>query len=316
MSQTTRTLDATLADENDEDEIHANRKDYFLVHITCPVTLLSQCRTCLSASCTVNLFYTGTRITAETECLHAHVHTWSSQPLVGSKLRGNIDLATALLLSGSSPTSALKMMRLMGVQVMSDQAFFSYQQADLLPSVTTVWDEHQEILLTELSDTSLQLCGYGQYDSPGHSAKFLLYSFLYPEKRKIIHTEQVQVKESEQVQACAQIEKEGLIRGLKFLFEQGMTVSSLTTDRHSGIKRHMRLQCPEINHHFDVWHVAKDYVQDLHKKVMELCAQYETFSKALAQAEESVPAAFSSRDDQRVAKRDLVAAHKARFLKF
>ncbi|XP_075531531.1 uncharacterized protein LOC142564421 [Dermacentor variabilis] len=59
-----------------------------------------------------------------------------------------------------------------------------------------------------------------------------------------------------------------------------------------------------------------DYVKDLHKKVMELCAEYETFSKALAQVEESVPAAFSSRDDQRVPKRDLVAAHKARFLKF
>ncbi|XP_075547143.1 uncharacterized protein LOC142580164 [Dermacentor variabilis] len=91
------------------------------------------------------------------------------------------------------------MMRLMGVQVMSDQAFFNYQKAYLLSSVTT----------------------------------------------------------SEQVQASAQMEKEGLIRGLKFLSEQGMIVSSLTTDRHSGIKKHMRLQCLEINHHFNVWHVAK-----------------------------------------------------------
>ncbi|XP_065289971.2 uncharacterized protein [Dermacentor albipictus] len=252
----TCTLDATLADESDEDA-HANRKDYFLVHSTCLVTLLSQCRTCLSASCTVKLFYTGTRITAETECPHAHVHTWSSQPLVGTKPRGNIDLATALLFSGSSPTSALRMMRLMGVQVMSDQAFFNYQKAYLLPSVTTVWDEHQKSLLTELSDTSLQLCGDGRCDSPGYSAKFLSYSFLCPKKRKIVHTEQVQVKESEQVQASAQMEKEGLVRGLNFLSEQGVTVGSLTTDRHSGIKKHMRLQHPDIDHHFDVWHVAK-----------------------------------------------------------
>ncbi|KAH7953716.1 hypothetical protein HPB49_011610 [Dermacentor silvarum] len=120
-----------------------------------------------------------------------------------------------------------------------------------------VWDEDQETLLTELRDTSLQLCGDGRCDSPGHSAKFLTYSFLCPEKGKIVHTEQVQVKESEQVQASSQMEKEGLIRGLKFLREQGMTVSSLTTDRHSGIKKHMRLQCPEIIHYFDVWHVGK-----------------------------------------------------------
>lgn len=118
--------------------MHANQKDYFLVHRTCLVTLLNQCRTCSSPSCTVNLFYTGTRITARTECPHAHVHTWSSQPLVGNKPRGNIYLTTALLFSGSSPTSALRMMRLMGVQVMSDQAFFNYQKAYLLPAVTMV----------------------------------------------------------------------------------------------------------------------------------------------------------------------------------
>lgn len=53
------------------------------------------------------------------------------------------------------------------------------------------------------------------------------------------------------------MEKEGLIRGLKFLREQGMTVSSLTTDRPSIIKKHIRLQCPEIIHYFDVWHVGK-----------------------------------------------------------
>ncbi|XP_065291015.1 uncharacterized protein [Dermacentor albipictus] len=127
----------------------------------------------------------------------------------------------------------------------------------LLVNSLQVWDEHQETLLTEFSDTSLQLCGDGRCDSPGHSAKFLSYFFLCPEKRKIIHTEQVQVKESEQVQASAQMEKGGLVRGLKFFCEQGTSVSSLSTDRHSGIKQHMRLQCPEINHHFNVWHVAK-----------------------------------------------------------
>ncbi|XP_072142303.1 uncharacterized protein [Dermacentor andersoni] len=113
-----------------------------------------------------------------------------SQPLIGTKPRCNNDLATALLFSGPSPTSALRMMRLMGVQFMSDQAFFNYPKAYLLPGVTT-----------------------------------------------------------------------GFVRGIKFLCQQGMTVSSLTTDRHSGIKKHMRLQCPEINHHFYVWHVAKAYKQ-------------------------------------------------------
>ncbi|KAH7985005.1 hypothetical protein HPB49_026654 [Dermacentor silvarum] len=50
---------------------------------------------------------------------------------------------------------------------------------------------------------------------------------------------------------------------------------------------------------------VEDYVQELHKKVLELCAVYETFLKAFAQVEESVPPAFSTQADQTVTKGDL-----------
>lgn len=67
----------------------------------------------------------------------------------------------------------------------------------------------------------------------------------------------IPVLQSEQVKASAMMEKEGLIRGLKFLSDHDITVRSLTTDRHSGIKKYMRLQCPGIGHYYDVWHVGK-----------------------------------------------------------
>ncbi|KAH7931627.1 hypothetical protein HPB49_026333 [Dermacentor silvarum] len=347
----------------DEDEMHANQKDYFLVHRTCLVTLLNQCRTCSSPSCTVNLFYTGTRITARTECPHAHVHTWSSEPLVGNKPRGNIYLTTALLFSGSSPTSALRMMRLMDVQVMSDQAFFNYQKAYLLPAVTMVWDEHQETLLTELRDTSLQLCG------DGHSAKFLTYSFLCPEKGKIVHTEQVQVKEHS---SCISL---GRILGRRinefasnfssytvyqccyYTYEPyGIRKKLATASRRAGCNAILAWTEAIINHLYwcacacggngdmlvAAWRSMLNHVRDfmkdmvtcitavstdnptacngslleLLKNVLELCAVYETFPKAFARVEESVPPVFSSQADRTVTKGDLVAAHKARFLKF
>ncbi|MEW8546510.1 MAG: hypothetical protein AB2693_23595 [Candidatus Thiodiazotropha sp.] len=41
------------------------------------------------------------------------------------------------------------------------------------------------------------------------------------------------------------------------LVENNLTVSDLVTDRHSVIKKYMKEQQPEINHWFDVWHVAK-----------------------------------------------------------
>ena len=53
------------------------------------------------------------------------------------------------------------------------------------------------------------------------------------------------------------MEKEGLVRGLKALADEGVTVNSLVTDQHSGITKMLREKLPQINHFFDVWYVVK-----------------------------------------------------------
>lgn len=58
-----------------------------------------------------------------------------------------------------------------------------------------VWTQHQALLLASLQGKVTDLCGDGRCDSPGFSAKFLTYSFLSQSLGKIIHTEQVQVRE-------------------------------------------------------------------------------------------------------------------------
>ncbi|KAL1423496.1 hypothetical protein MTO96_000024 [Rhipicephalus appendiculatus] len=247
-------------------------------------------------------------VTEEEETLVARLHV---QQLAAQFLQKELEAMEARLSAIPSvfPESESQLDTLPELSVSPDLQ-------ELLQDDDAVWEEHQERLLTQLRSNNLQLAGDGRCDSPGHSAKYLTYSFLCPDSGNIIHTEQVHVKESEQVKASATMEKEGLIRGLKFLSDHGMTVKSLTTDRHPGIKKYMRLQCPGIGHYYDVWHVGKDYAQDLHEKVMELCQLHDSFPKALSQVEEKVPPAYSSEEGQKVPKEDLVAAHKARFLKF
>ena len=54
------------------------------------------------------------------------------------------------------------------------------------------------------------------------------------------------------------MELEGLKRSLEWLTEDnGLVVSHLITDRHSSVKKFMRYEKPDIQHWFDVWHVAK-----------------------------------------------------------
>ena len=53
------------------------------------------------------------------------------------------------------------------------------------------------------------------------------------------------------------MEKEGLIRGIKFIEENDLSIDLLVTDRHKQIEKWMKTDKPDIMHKYDVWHVAK-----------------------------------------------------------
>lgn len=53
------------------------------------------------------------------------------------------------------------------------------------------------------------------------------------------------------------MEMEGLLRCLQKLKEEGVVISDLVTDRHPQIKAYKKKERTDINHWFDVWHVAK-----------------------------------------------------------
>lgn len=56
------------------------------------------------------------------------------------------------------------------------------------------------------------------------------------------------------------MEKEGLIRCLKALDEEGVVVDVLVTDQHLSIAKMMREEIPSIRHYYDAWHVVKGEV--------------------------------------------------------
>lgn len=53
------------------------------------------------------------------------------------------------------------------------------------------------------------------------------------------------------------MEKEGLVRSLNLLKSEGLKVQLLVTDRHTQITKYMRDEYPEVDHRYDVSHVAK-----------------------------------------------------------
>ncbi|XP_064488327.1 uncharacterized protein LOC135400419 [Ornithodoros turicata] len=68
---------------------------------------------------------------------------------------------------------------------------------------------------------------------------------------------------NERVTASVQMEKDGLIRSLRFLKEHGITLKSVTTDRHPAIRKHMETHEQETKRFFDIWHISKSVKEKL-----------------------------------------------------
>ena len=56
------------------------------------------------------------------------------------------------------------------------------------------------------------------------------------------------------------MELQSLKRQLKYLDDNNIKVTKLVTDRHVQVSAYMARQKPEVEHSFDVWHVAKGII--------------------------------------------------------
>ncbi|XP_064476240.1 uncharacterized protein LOC135390343 [Ornithodoros turicata] len=226
----------------------------FIIFETALDVLLSKCQKCSEKVVHVKKRCDGTLLSVETACARGHVCSWYSQPLLNRKPLGNILLSAGILFSGSNIKKTLRLLTSVGISCFSYRTFFNVQGAFLLPAIEKVWQHHQTVMLEAAQGQGLTLAGDGRADSPGHSAKYGTYTMLDAARMQVLHIETVQ---SNEVANSHAMELEGLKRALQFLRNQGMVVHRLITDRHVQIQCYMRKENPDIEHLYDVWHVAK-----------------------------------------------------------
>ena len=233
----------------------------------------------------------GSMVVIKQECSHCnYCRRWYSQPLIGNTPAGNILLSGAILFCGLSYTKVLRAFESINIAAISSRTFQEHATAYLQPTIWHCWSLHQQSLLdlVKNSGAELVLGGDGRADSPGHSAKYLSYTMMELRHNKIIDLKLIQVckgtynfdlslsylcgfdemmrgKEltmlyifqSNEVGGSTYMEKEGLIRCVRFLEGLGLSIGSLITDRHPVVQKWVRENLPNTNHFYDVWHVAK-----------------------------------------------------------
>ena len=108
----------------------------------------------------------------------------------------------------------------------------------------------------------VDIIGDGRCDSPGYSAKYGTYSVINSGTGHILdfHVSHVRLAGN-----SSEMELHGLKRVLGRLDENGITVNSLTTDRHKQVRSYMKKEKSEITHQFDIWHVGKSIKKKLTK---------------------------------------------------
>ena len=62
------------------------------------------------------------------------------------------------------------------------------------------------------------------------------------------------------------MEKEGLVRAINNLQENGLEINILVTDRHRQIAKWIRETLPNVKHYYDVWHLAKGKIMSIVSK--------------------------------------------------
>ncbi|XP_072175107.1 uncharacterized protein [Diadema setosum] len=219
--------------------------------------LFRLCRHCRSGNVSITKRLMGTMLIISSECWTCNkTEKWESQSYLGNQAAGNVLLSAATLFAGGSWAKMQRILKNLKVAAINEQTFYKIQREILQPVIERKWAIEQQKVADELSarGTPLVIAGDGRADSPGHSAKFGVYTGLEVTTNKIIDIELVQ---SNEVKFSFHMELEGFKRFQAYLGNHDMEIAKLITDRHRQIAKHVREMCPTVLHMFDVWHIAK-----------------------------------------------------------
>lgn len=241
-----------------------------IVSLATLMLLFKYCSLCGCKSQPIKMFFTGFVLTVVSKCdLFQHVTMWRSSEVVHKRYVANCLLPCALTLSGVSYTSFthfLTCMKMPFISLTGKNGFIAKIKEYFNPAVYTYFMTMKNNIVTTLQGKSdIKLAGDGQFDSPGYSAKYCVYSMLDTATSLI-----VDFCVTQRGMYDGELEREGCRELLNKLIDKYLfKIRYFVTDRHSGIRTMMRdtPKFSSILHAFDVWHLDKSISKKLFKLI-------------------------------------------------
>lgn len=137
----------------------------------------------------------GSYIAVRQDCLCGYQRRWESQPRIGATPAGNVLMCAALLFSGCSASKIFRMFSFFNLVTVTLDTFWEHQKKFLWPAIDRVWTSYQSKVHESIRARGgrVIVAGDGRADSPGHSAKFGVYTMVDLETGKVIDMQLVQV---------------------------------------------------------------------------------------------------------------------------
>ncbi|XP_069801268.1 uncharacterized protein [Dendropsophus ebraccatus] len=196
-----------------------------------------------------------TFISVQVICRFGHSEKlWESQPRQGGKPLGDLIVASAVLLSGNTFVKVKQMFHLINFIGICDDAYYRFQRNVMFPTIDNCWMEEQKRLISELGKRPVCVVGDGQCDTPGHSAKYCVYSLMDVTTNRIIS---YNIQQLHTGVSSVNLEKISCKEALDYILEKNVNVRILCTDRNVAIQKMLFENYPTICHKFDIWHIAK-----------------------------------------------------------
>ena len=199
------------------------------------------------AVCGLSLHYSakhiGARVDLEWKCASGHCGKWESSEVLTMNRHSKVFvndslLPIAIVLSGNNYAKFSLLCKVLNLSHISKSNFCSFQTKCALPIVRDVWSKMRQLVLKILNGyKDICLCGDGRNDSPGHSARYCVYTLMEHVTKVVVDLEVVDKRETGGNSAV--MEREGLRRLLERLMTE-LPLNELCTDASSTIIKLVR----------------------------------------------------------------------------
>ncbi|XP_069109329.1 uncharacterized protein [Argopecten irradians] len=160
-------------------------------------------------------------------------------------------------MSGNNYQKISLLFQFLNLGMISSTSHLRVQRTFTVPVIDSSYQTLMRETINKYKGKELVVAGDARNDSPGHTAMYCTYTFIEYETKDIVSS--IVIDKRMTNLKSINMEKEGMLRAMKSLLDEGVLIKEVCTDAHTQIASMLKKDYPLLKHSFDTWHGAKNF---------------------------------------------------------